>query len=130
MPAHGNPNQTRKANRPLAALNLICQGYHFWHSMFMGNKNHRGGDFRGFLNKEGILGEVEVRALERKLSLQLNQLMTGHDLTKMQMALRMKTSRATVDRLLDASNPSFTLKTLVKAASALGCKVKIELVTA
>jgi hypothetical protein len=44
------------------------------------------------------------------------------------MAVRMKTSRAVVDRLLDASNSSVTLKPLGKAARALGRKVKIELV--
>jgi transcriptional regulator with XRE-family HTH domain len=52
------------------------------------------------------------------------------ELTKTQMATRMKTSRAAVDRLLDASNSSVTLNTLGKAARALGRKVKIELVPA
>ena len=46
------------------------------------------------------------------------------------MATRMKTSRAVVDRLLDESNPSVTLATLEKAASALGAKLKIELLPA
>jgi hypothetical protein len=46
------------------------------------------------------------------------------------MAVRMKTSRAAVDRLLDASNPSVTLVTLGKAARVLGRKLKIELVAA
>ena len=45
-------------------------------------------------------------------------------------AERMKTSRAVVDRLLDASNPSLTISTLGKAARALGRKIKIELVPA
>ena len=44
------------------------------------------------------------------------------------MVARMKTSRAAVDRLLDASNPSLTISTLGKAARALGRKIKIELV--
>jgi transcriptional regulator with XRE-family HTH domain len=51
-------------------------------------------------------------------------------MTKTQMAARMKTSRAAVDRLLDASNLSVTLNTLGKAASALGRKVRIELMPA
>jgi hypothetical protein len=46
------------------------------------------------------------------------------------MAARMKTSRAAVDRLLDASNSSVTLNTLGKAARALGRKVKIVLESA
>jgi hypothetical protein len=46
------------------------------------------------------------------------------------MAARMKTSRAAIDRLLDASNSSVTLNTLGKAAHVLGQKIKIELVPA
>jgi len=94
----------------------------------MSKKTNRGGDFRDFLNEQGILGEVESRALKQALSLQLDRLLKEKELTKTQMAARMKTSRAAVDRLLDASNSSVTLKTLGKAARALGRKVKIELV--
>src|ERR1035437_4121428 len=89
--------------------------------------NHRGSDFRDVLNEQGILGEVEARALKQALSLQLDRLLKEKELTKTQMAARMKTSRAAVDRLLDASNASVTLNTLGKAARALGCKVKIVL---
>jgi phage-related protein len=97
---------------------------------FMSKKNHRGSDFRGFLNEQGILGEVEARALKQAFSLQLDYLLKKQELTKTQMATRMKTSRAAVDRLLDASNSSVTLNTLGKAARALGRKVIIKLVPA
>ena len=93
----------------------------------MSKKNHRGSDFRDFLNEQGVLGEVEARALKQALSLQFDRLLKEKELTKAQMAARMKTSRAAVDRLLDASNPSVTLNTLGKAARALGRKVKIVL---
>jgi hypothetical protein len=53
-----------------------------------------------------------------------------NQITKTEMAARMKTSRAVVDRLLDASNSSLTLSTLGKAARALGRKIKIELIPA
>jgi hypothetical protein len=96
----------------------------------MSKKNHRGSDFRDFLKEEGILGEVETRALKQAMSLQLSSLLEKKSLTKAEMAARMKTSRAAVDRLLDASNTSVTLNTLGKAARALGRKVKIELVPA
>jgi hypothetical protein len=46
------------------------------------------------------------------------------------MAVRMSTSRAAVNRLLDGTNTSVTLGTLNKAAKALGKKVRIELVSA
>ena len=95
------------------------------------NKNkHRGGDFRDFLKDEGILAEVETRAMKQAMSLQLNRLLEKQSLNKAEMATRMKTSRAAVDRLLDAGNTSVTLTTLAKAASALGRKVKIELIPA
>lgn len=96
----------------------------------MSKKNHRGGDFRDFLNEQGILAEVETRALKQAMSLQISRLLEKESLTKAEMAARMKTSRAAVDRLLDASNSSVTLNTLGKAARALGRKLKIELVPA
>ena len=96
----------------------------------MSKQKHRGGDFRDFLKDEGILAEVETRALKQAMSLQFNRLLEKQSLTKAEMATRMKTSRAAVDRLLDATNTSITLTTLGKAASALGRKIKIELVPA
>ena len=91
---------------------------------------HRGGDFRDFLNEAGILGEVATRALNQAVSLQFNRLLENQEISKAEMVVRRQTSRTAVDRLLDANNTSVTLTTLGKAASALGQKVKIELVSA
>jgi len=44
------------------------------------------------------------------------------------MSSRMKTSRAPVDRLLDPDNPSATISTLERAATALGRKLRVELI--
>ena len=96
----------------------------------MRSRKHRGSNFRAFLEEEGILGEVEARALKQTVSIQLEHLLKQKALTKAEMATRMKTSRAAVDRLLDGSNPSVTLNTLGKAARVLGRKIKIELVPA
>ena len=74
--------------------------------------------------------EVEERAMKKALALQLEKLITRNEITKAEMAARMRTSRAAVDRLLDASNSSLTISTLGKAARALGRKIKIELVPA
>jgi predicted XRE-type DNA-binding protein len=84
--------------------NNICKTYE--------QKKHRGSDFRDFLDEQDLLGEVEARALKQALSLQLDHLLKEKELTKTQMAARMKTNRAAVDRLLDASNASVTLNTL------------------
>jgi len=96
----------------------------------MNKRPHRGGDFRDFLQEDGILEVVEAHALKRAISLQLATLIQKKSLSKSDMAARMKTSRAAVDRLLDASNHSVTLNTLEKAARALGQKLKVELVPA
>ena len=96
----------------------------------MKKRTHRGSDFRDFLKADGILEEVEERAMKKALALQLEKLIARNQITKTEMAARMKTSRAVVDRLLDASNPSLTISTLGKAARALGRKIKIELIPA
>jgi DNA-binding Xre family transcriptional regulator len=93
-------------------------------------KTYRGSDFRDFLKEQGVLGEAEARALKQAVSLQFGRLLKEKEFTKTKMAAHMKTSRAAVDRLLDASNPSVTLNTLGKAARALGRKIKIKLVSA
>ena len=48
-------------------------------------------------------------------------------LSKTAMAARMKTSRRQLDRLLDPDNPSVTLATLRRAASAVGRNLRVEL---
>jgi predicted XRE-type DNA-binding protein len=95
------------------------------------NKNkYRGSNFEDFLEKEGILEEVESRALKRAIAIQLARIIEQESLSKSDMAIRMKTSRASVNRMLDGTNPSMTLTTLEKAARALGRRVKFELVPA
>jgi antitoxin HicB len=91
---------------------------------------HLGSDFDDFLKEDGILEEVEARALKRVLALQVQDLMAERKLTKSAMATRMATSRAALQRLLDGENTSVTLGTLHRAARALGRKVKIVLVPA
>lgn len=88
---------------------------------------HIGSDFDDFLEEEGMLAEVEAAALKRVLAYQLRQLMQQQQLTKTEMAKRMRTSRASLNRLLDPSNPSVTLQTLERAARALGRRLRIEL---
>jgi len=87
----------------------------------------RGGDFSDFLAEEGILAEVEVLALKRLVALQIQKALEQEKLTKTELAHRMKTSRAALDRILDPTNPSLTLASLGKAAAALGRKVDLRL---
>ena len=61
---------------------------------------------------------------------QIAEEMKNQNLTKTELAKRMHTSRAALNRLLDETDPSLTLTTLASAASALGKKVNIELAAA
>ena len=54
--------------------------------------------------------------------------MEKNKISKVEMARRMKTSRAALDRLLDPGNASVTLQTLSRAAHAVGRDLRIELV--
>ena len=47
-------------------------------------------------------------------------------MTKTEMARRMRTSRASLNRLLDPEAPSVTLLTLEKAATVLGKRLHVE----
>jgi antitoxin HicB len=91
---------------------------------------HRGSDFSDFLVDEGIRPEVEVLALKRVVALQLQQILEQEHITKTQLAARMRTSRASLDRILDPANPSLTVASLGKAAAALGRKVEMRFVPA
>lgn len=92
----------------------------------MKNK-HIGDNFDDFLREEGLLEEVEANAIKRMVAFQIAQEMKRRKLTKTEMTHRMKTSRAALERLLDPTNPSVTLFTLERAASALGKKLRVEL---
>ena len=91
------------------------------------NPVHIGSDFEDFLKEEGLFEEVQARAVKELLAYRLLALIRQKRLTKDALAKRMKTSRASLDRLLDPNNPSVTLTTLSKAASALGCTLRVEL---
>jgi predicted XRE-type DNA-binding protein len=88
---------------------------------------HIGSNFDDFLDQEGVLAEAESIAVKRVIAFQLEELMEEQKLTKSQLARRMKTSRTSLDRLLDPDNASVTLLTLERAAKALGKHIRVEL---
>ena len=94
----------------------------------MANQNqHRGSNFDDFLKEDGIFEEVQAKALKRALSEQLDDAMQAINLSKVDMAKRMETSRSQLDRVLDPSNLSVQLNTLMKAVNAVGKTVEIKL---
>ena len=92
------------------------------------NEEHLGDTLDDFLEEEGFLAEAEAIAAKRVIAWQIARLMETQNLSKAEMARRMQTSRAAVDRLLDPANESATLVTLEKAALALGKRLEVALV--
>lgn len=91
------------------------------------NKKHIGSKFDDFLKEENLFEQVQAAAIKRVIAHQIAEEMKRNKLTKTEMANRMKTSRAALERLLDPDNASITLITLERAASALGKSLKVEL---
>jgi DNA-binding Xre family transcriptional regulator len=93
-------------------------------------KQNLGSDFDDFLAEEGMLEEVTGVAVKRVIAWQIEQEMSARKMTKTAMAKKMRTSRASLNRLLDANDTSLTLTTLAGAAAALGRRIKLELAPA
>jgi antitoxin HicB len=91
-------------------------------------KKNIGSSFDDWLHEENIYEEVTAVAIKRVLARQISQRMTEQNLSKSDMARRMNTSRAALDRLLDPENDAVTLNTLTKAASAVGRQLQFQLV--
>ena len=71
-------------------------------------------------------GDV-AHAIMCVLTLRIEQAMAEPGLSKTKMAKRMKTSRAQLDRLLDPDNDKVQLVTVQRAATALGCALRLAL---
>jgi antitoxin HicB len=96
----------------------------------MTNNSYIGSSLDELLEEDGILAEVSAVALKRVLAWQVLQEMKNRGLSKSQMAVAMRTSRPSLDRLLDPNNSSVTLKTMERAATVLGKRLRIEIVDA
>ena len=94
------------------------------------SKKHIGSNFDDFLQEESLLESSTAVALKRVIVWQIDQEMKAQKLTKTELAKRMHTSRAALNRLLDENDASLTLTTLASAAAALGKKVNLQLAAA
>ena len=91
------------------------------------NDKYIGSNFDDFLTEEGLLEEAEAVAVKRVLAFQIKEMMEAQNLSKAEMARRMRTSRAALERLLDPENRSVTLNTMDKAARSLGKRLQLVL---
>ncbi len=91
-------------------------------------KKNIGSSVDSWLREERIYEEVSAAAIKRVLARQVEAAMKEKHLSKVEMARRMHTSRAALDRLLDPEYDAVTLSTLRKAATAVGRELRLELV--
>ena len=94
----------------------------------MSEKNqHWGSTLDDFLHEEGIYEAAKAAAVTRVITWQIAEEMRKQGITKTQMAERMHTSRAQVDRILKAKG-NVTIETLLRAAALVGRELRLELV--
>lgn len=91
------------------------------------NNVYVGSSFDDFLEEEGITEEVKNESIKRLIAYNLLEEMQKQNINKTEMAKRMSTSRAALNRLLNPYNDSVTLSTLIKAANVLGKKLVLQL---
>ncbi len=93
----------------------------------MAIQEHIGSNFDDFLKQDGLLAECEAGALKRVVAWQIERGMKRRKISRAKLASRMKTNRATLDRLFAQNESSVTLQLLEQAARALGKELRVEL---
>jgi hypothetical protein len=91
-------------------------------------KKNIGSSFDSLLREDAIYEEGSAGAIKRVLARQVEAAMKEKHFSKAEMARKMHTSRAALDRLLDPDYEAVTLSTLRKAATAVGRELRLELV--
>jgi len=94
----------------------------------MSKNKHVGSGFDDFLESEGLLQESASLAVKRVIAWQVAEAMKAVNIGKATLAKRMHTSRSQLDRVLDEADTGLTLDTLSRTATALGYRIKVDLV--
>jgi predicted XRE-type DNA-binding protein len=94
------------------------------------NEINVGSDFDDFLRSEGNLEAAENIASKRVLAFQIREALTTDSISVSELARRMNTSRSSINRLLDPDNPSVTLETMERVATAIGRRLVVQLLPA
>lgn len=86
---------------------------------------HRGSRLDDLLRDDRLYDDVHLVALKRAVSEAIAEGMAKANLSKVEMARRMRTSRSQLDRVLDPACTTVQLDTLIRAASAVGREIRI-----
>lgn len=94
-----------------------------------GRSSSSDGKLKELLQVAGVDERPSVaQAIKVALVEQINDAIAEEGLSKAEIARRMRTSRPSVDRLLDPANEGVTLGTLQKIARAIGRDLRLELI--
>ena len=94
----------------------------------MTNTNpHWGSTLDSLLAEDGNREAVRAEAVTRVVAWQLGEEMARQGMTKAKLAELMHTSRAQVDRILNAQG-NVTIESLQRAAALVGRELRVELV--
>jgi antitoxin HicB len=96
----------------------------------MSSNPYIGSSLDDLFEEDGTLEEITLIATKRVIAWQIQEAMKERKLNKTDMAKEMKTSRSSLDRLLDPCNSSVTLDTIDRAARVIGKKLHLELIDA
>lgn len=88
---------------------------------------HTGSDFNDFLQSEGLDADVSARAAKRTFVHQLELQLTKTKSNKNKIR-KLLGSPTTTTRVFDEDYISLSLDTMARAATALGCDLKVALV--
>ena len=94
----------------------------------MSKNPHIGSSLDDFLKEEGLYEDATNHAVKWMLAWQVEKAMREQGITKAEMARRMGTSRAHLNKLLDPENDKVQLDTVQRAAMAVGHRVRLVLV--
>jgi predicted DNA-binding protein (UPF0251 family) len=88
---------------------------------------HMGSGVDEFFAEEGLLEEIEAIAIKRVIALELQDATDKTQMTKTELARRLEIGRTKVHRILDPTNESIALNTLIKAAALIGKRLHVSL---
>jgi len=81
-----------------------------------------------FRKDDGKLEEFQATAIKEVLAWQIAAAMKANNISRNSLAMRMKTSRSQIGRLLDPKDGNVTLATLQRAAQMVGRWLRLEFV--
>jgi hypothetical protein len=86
------------------------------------------GTLDDLLKEDGKLEEFQATAIKEVLAWQIAEAMKANNISRNRLAIRMKTSRSQIGRLLDPKDGNVTLATLQRAARMVGRSLRLDLV--